>query len=44
MPAGDELRKVAEGFKTELGFQQCAGVVDGTCIQVSVFASLSFRC
>ena len=32
LPSGEELKKVAEGFRDELGFPQCAGVVDGTHI------------
>ena len=28
VPAGDELKKIVEGFKYGLGFPQCAGVVD----------------
>lgn len=34
VPVGDELKKVVEGFKDELGFPQCAGVVDGTHIPI----------
>ena len=34
VPAGDELKKVVEGFKDGLGFPQCAGVVDGTHIPI----------
>lgn len=34
VPSGDELKKVVEGFKDELGFPQCAGVVDGAYIPV----------
>ena len=32
--AGDELKKVVEGFKEGLGFPQCAGIVDGTHIPI----------
>lgn len=34
VPAGDELKKIVEGFKDGLGFPQCAGVVDGTHIPI----------
>ena len=34
VPAGDELKKVVEGFKERLGFPRCAGVVDGTHIPI----------
>lgn len=34
VPVGDELKKVVEGFKDELGFPQCEGVVDGTHIPI----------
>ena len=34
MPAGDELKKVVEGFRNDLGFPQCAGVIDGTHIPI----------
>ena len=34
VPSGDELKKVVEGFRDELGFPQCAGVVDGTHIPI----------
>ena len=30
LPSGEELKKVVEAFRDELGFPQCAGVVDGT--------------
>ena len=34
VPSGDELEKVVKGFRDELGFPQCAGVVDGTHIPI----------
>ena len=34
VPAGDELKKVVEGFRNDLGFPQCAGVIDGTHIPI----------
>ena len=30
LPSGEELKKIVEGFRDELGFPQCAGVIDGT--------------
>ena len=34
IPSGDELSVIVEGFRNDLGFPQCAGVVDGTHIPV----------
>ena len=34
LPSGEELKKVVQGFRDELGFPQCAGVVDGTHIPI----------
>ena len=45
----DELKNVMEGFRNELGFPQCAGVVDGShipiihCISRRVSGRLSQR-
>ena len=34
MPTGAALKEVVEGFKTEHGFPQCAGAVDGSHIPI----------
>ena len=34
LPSGEELKKIVEGFRDELDFPQCAGVVDGIHIPI----------
>ena len=34
VPSGDELKTVVDGFRDDLGFPQCAGVIDGTHIPI----------
>ena len=34
LPSGEELKKIIEGFRDELGFPQYAGVVDGPHIPI----------
>ena len=34
IPSGSDLRAVVKGFAYDLGFPQCAGVVDGTHIPI----------
>ena len=34
VPSGDALKAVVDGFRDQLGFPQCAGVIDGTHIPI----------
>ena len=35
IPSGAELKSVVDGFSNDLGFPQCAGVIDGTHIPIA---------